>query len=140
VKDQEKGAACEKLLHLYRDFCLAEREICKQELVSSIEIQIRGHFADLAREMPPSGIAGVKDTWYGLEPLGAEGISLTNKQACSEICEHPYLECKSACGPMVDDLISMLSEVLPAFITARDMKEEYLLKDLVAFREEVKNE
>ena len=83
VKDREKGAACEKLLHVYRDFCLAEREYCKQELVSSIDTQLRGHFAELARTLPPSRIVGVKDTWNGLEPLEAEGISLSMRQACS---------------------------------------------------------
>jgi len=140
VQDKEKGAACEKLLHVYRDFCLAERETCKHDLISSADYQLRGHFADLAREMPPSSIAGVKDTWHGLEPLEAEGISLTNKHACSGFCDRPYLECRSVCKPMLDDFIDMLCEVLPAFISARDMKEEYLLRDLVAFREEMKNE
>lgn len=136
VRDAATGAACERLMGVYKRYCIVERDRIKRQIVAAIPGALEGHFSRLLADTSPSSIAGIKETWSGFEPLLAEGRSFSAKQFCDAGCEIPFLECKHPCHAAASKLVTFLEGTLPAFIESRDMKEEYTLLELKEFTRE----
>jgi hypothetical protein len=133
VKDEMLGASCERLMALYKNYCVAERERDKDALISNVVSMIDTRFVRLLGGTCPSGIAGVKDTWDGLEPLLADGKSLSIRMFCIDGCPTGFLQCDCMCEGASRAFADFLKDVLPAYIAARDMKEEYTILELKDF-------
>ncbi|MEX2726919.1 MAG: hypothetical protein Q6353_006680 [Candidatus Sigynarchaeum springense] len=141
VKDKTTGTACERLMAVYKRYCIAERDKLKRDLVKSVTGALEGRFARMLVQEKPSCIAGIKETWAGFEPLLAEGRSLSFKQFCEPCCSITFLECERTCAAAMDRLLDFLKRTMPAFIVARDMKDEYTFMELKEFmQKEMKNE
>ncbi len=139
VKDVATGAACERLMDVYKRYCLAERDRVKQELVGTIPRALDGRFMHLLGKVSPCSVVGIKETWDGFEPLLAEGRSFSFKQFCEVGCSKAFLECQQACAAASNRLLDFLKRTMPTFIADRDMKEEYTIMELKDFLRE-KNE
>ncbi len=136
VRDKATGAACERVMGVYKRYCLAERDRLKRDLVGSVPGALEGRFLRMLGQVNPSSIAGIKETWDGFEPLLAEGRSFSFKQFCEPGCGTAFLECKRACNAASDRLLDFLKRSVPAFIAGRDMKEEYTFMELKEFMQE----
>jgi hypothetical protein len=136
VKDVATGIASERLMGAYKKFCLAERDNIKKALVTSIPEAFEGRFLQMLGEVSPCSIVGIKETWFGFEPLLAEGRSFSFKQFCDPGCVKAFLDCNRACNSAIDRLLAFIKSTMPAFIEKRDMKEEYTLIELKEFMQE----
>ena len=138
VKDEATGVACERLMGVYKRYCLAERDRVKHGLVATIPGALGGRFMQLLGQVSPCSVVGIKETWDGFEPLLAEGRSFSFKQFCEPGCGTTLLECKQACAAASNRLLDFLKRTMPAFIAGRDMKEEYTFMELKEFVQEKK--
>lgn len=133
VKDEMIGLACERLMNVYKNYCLAERERVRGELLANLALTLETILTPLLDHVCPSSIAGVKDTWNGFEPLLADGKSLSTRMFCKQDCSTEFLDCECMCAEALDSFLEFLKKTLPAFIQANDMKEEYTIMELKEF-------
>ena len=133
VRAEELGHACERLMTIYKDFCVVERERVKDEFLATLESELETRFARLLDHVRPSGIAGVKDTWNGIELLPADGTSLSTRMFCTRDCPTTFFDCDCMCMAAATSIVAFLKNTLPAFIRANDMKEDYTIMELKGF-------
>ncbi|HME53698.1 MAG TPA: hypothetical protein VKM55_15835 [Candidatus Lokiarchaeia archaeon] len=133
VKDEEIGHACERLMNVYKNYCLVERESVKGELLENIVCALETRLISLLDHACPSSIAGIKDTWAGIELLCADGRSLSTRMFCKQDCPTEFIDCDCMCTEASVSFLEFLKNVLPAFIQANDMREDYTIMELKEF-------
>ncbi|MFX1303951.1 MAG: hypothetical protein ACFE9X_11410 [Promethearchaeota archaeon] len=138
IVDSEKTKEAEKLLKYYIFLCQleAKKEIknIKNRLnKSSSENNLR----NLLKEIPPSQLAGFKDTWDYVMPLPAQGVSLQMKKFCSEYnknCDIDFLKCTSVCEKVYEGLLEFLQQILLKYVQKNpDSEGEYSFLKLTSF-------
>lgn len=140
IIDSEKTKEAERLLNYYTFLCQLE---AKKELKGIIkrfnDNSSRTHLIGLLKKIPPSQMAGFKDTWDSIIPLPAQGISLHMKKFCekfNENCGFNYLECNSICNEVIQGLLEFIQHNLYKFVQKNgpDNEGAYPFYKLNAFR------
>jgi len=123
IIDKKKAQRAETLLKEYITFC--ENEAKEEMLKINDRINERS-LIEMIKNIPPSNLAGFKDTWEGINILHAEGFSLQMKKFCSKynntcpILQNNFIKCESVCEEVGNGLISFLQKILLKFIKDKE--------------------
>ncbi len=142
IIDSEKTKKAEELLQNY--VFLSQIEAKKEMKNIKKRINKINNLRDKFNSIPPSQLAGFKDGWNCFDILSAEGISLQMKKfchiynkSCKLISNNSFLQCKTICDPIKNQLLKFIQENLYQYIKKNGLDHEgaYPLHKLFKFIE-----
>jgi len=128
IINSEKTYEAEKILKYYTFLCQLEAKKEGKEIKNRLNNNSsKKNLINLLKQMPPSQLAGFKDTWEYIIPLPAEGISLQLKKLCNKYnknCTKEYLECTSICDKVIQGLMDFLQQNLYQYVKDQGLDPE----------------
>jgi len=124
AKSKEAGVLLKYYIFLCQLEAKKERKNIRKRISNSL---IENHLKKLLQNSAPSQISGFKDTWDHIATLSAEGFSLQVKKFCSLEKNCSFLECKSICDEVSNEIINYLRNTLPEFVKEKgsDINGDY---------------
>ena len=140
IIDSKKTKEAEKILKYYVFHCQLEAIKELKHITDRVNRSLSdGSLKKLLENTPPSQISGYRDSWDNFTILPAEGISLQLKKICTKVnasCElilhNEFLECKSVCDNVSENIIKFLQQSINNYVHKMgvDIAGEYLFNEL----------